>query len=46
MIHLDPQRHLYLHGYIGLPIFGQTQTWTRYSGRTLADCRLAAPANS
>jgi len=41
-IRLDSNRHLYLHGYIGLPVFGQTQTWTPYSGRTLADCRLAA----
>ncbi len=43
-IKLDANRHLYLHGYIGLPIFGQTQTWTPYAGRTLADCRLAAAA--
>lgn len=40
-IKLDQERHLELHGYIGLPIFGQTQTWTPYSGRTLSDCRLA-----
>jgi uncharacterized protein (DUF2147 family) len=40
-IKLDQDRHLELHGYIGLPIFGQTQTWTPYSGRTLSDCRLA-----
>jgi uncharacterized protein (DUF2147 family) len=38
---LDADRHLELHGYLGLPIFGQTQTWTPFSGRTLADCRLA-----
>ncbi len=44
---LDSDRHLQLHGYLGLPIFGQTQTWTPYSGRTLADCRLAgAPTRS
>jgi uncharacterized protein (DUF2147 family) len=41
-IKVDQSRHLELHGYIGLPIFGQTQTWTPYSGRTLSDCRLAA----
>ncbi len=40
-IKLDANRHLYLHGYIGLPVFGQTQTWTPYAGRTMADCRLA-----
>ncbi len=43
-IKLDQDRHLELHGYLGLPIFGQTQTWTPYSGRTLSDCRLAAAA--
>jgi uncharacterized protein (DUF2147 family) len=41
-IALDGARHLLLHGYLGLPIFGQTQTWDPYPGRTLADCRLAA----
>jgi uncharacterized protein (DUF2147 family) len=40
-IRLDADRHLVLHGYLGLPIFGQTQTWTPYAGRTLANCRLA-----
>jgi len=40
-IKLDQSRHLELHGYIGLPVFGQTQTWTPYSGRTLANCQLA-----
>jgi uncharacterized protein (DUF2147 family) len=39
---LDASRHLQLHGYIGLPIFGQTQTWQPYPGRTLAGCKLAA----
>jgi len=38
---LDALRHLVLHGYIGLPIFGQTQTWTPYAGRTRSNCRLA-----
>jgi len=41
-IALDGDRHLMLHGYIGLPIFGETQTWMPYSGRTLAGCKLAA----
>ncbi len=40
-IKLDSNRHLVLHGYLGLPIFGQTQTWTPYAGRTLANCHLA-----
>ncbi len=38
---LDAFRHLLLHGYVGLPVFGQTQTWMPYNGRTLANCRLA-----
>jgi uncharacterized protein (DUF2147 family) len=41
-IALDPSRHLLLHGYLGLPIFGLTQTWDPYPGRTLAHCQLAA----
>jgi uncharacterized protein (DUF2147 family) len=41
-IKLDQSRHLELHGYVGLPIFGETQTWTPYRGRTLSNCRLAA----
>lgn len=45
-IAVDASRHLQLHGYVGLPIFGQTQTWTPYSGRTLANCHLAAAASS
>jgi uncharacterized protein (DUF2147 family) len=40
-IALNALRHLVLHGYIGLPIFGQSQTWTPYAGRTLANCKLA-----
>ena len=39
-IRLNAQRDLRLHGYLGLPIFGQTQIWEPYSGRTLAGCRL------
>lgn len=38
---VDNARHLQLHGYVGLPIFGQTQIWTPYNGQTLAGCRLA-----
>ncbi len=40
-IRLNRERHLSLHGYLGLPIFGQTQIWEPYSGRTLAGCKLA-----
>jgi uncharacterized protein (DUF2147 family) len=30
-----------LRGYVGLPVFGQTQTWTAYTGKITQDCRLA-----
>ncbi|MDR3520956.1 MAG: DUF2147 domain-containing protein [Acidocella sp.] len=41
-IKLDSANHLELHGYLVVPLLGQTQTWTPYAGRTLADCHLAA----
>ena len=31
---------LKLRGYVGLPIFGQTQTWMSYGGHPGPDCRL------
>jgi uncharacterized protein (DUF2147 family) len=34
-------RQLKLRGYVGLPIFGRTQSWTSYTGPdAAADCRL------
>ncbi len=35
-----PANHLLLRGYIGLPLFGQTQSWTPYNGPITTDCRL------
>jgi hypothetical protein len=32
-----------LRGYVGLPIFGQTQTWTPYNGTLAENCRLDQP---
>ncbi len=31
---------LKLRGYVVLPLLGQTQIWTRYTGRLTADCRM------
>jgi len=31
---------LYLRGYLALPIFGQTQIWTRFHGNVTRDCRI------
>ena len=42
---IDQNRQLELHGYIGLPIFGQTQVWTPYAGPAPAGCRLADAAS-
>jgi len=41
-IKLDRPDQLQLRGYVGLPIFGRTQTWTPYpyNGPMPADCRL------
>lgn len=35
---------LALRGFLGIPLLGHTQTWTRYSGKVPADCRLYASA--
>jgi uncharacterized protein (DUF2147 family) len=43
---VDQSGQLRLRGYLALPIFGQTQTWTRYTGYVPSNCRLqAAGAN-
>ena len=39
-IGVDSGQQLHLHGWIFLPFLGQTQIWTHYAGRTLADCKL------
>ena len=31
---------LHLRGYVMTPLLGQTQTWTRYTGRIGADCLM------
>ncbi|WP_284257242.1 DUF2147 domain-containing protein [Acidocella aquatica] len=39
-IALDMSHHLRMRGYLGLPIFGQTQTWLPYNGQIPVGCKL------
>jgi uncharacterized protein (DUF2147 family) len=39
-LRLDPNGTLALRGFLGIPLLGRTQTWTRYTGTVPADCRL------
>lgn len=39
-VRLDDAGRLRLRGYIGIPLFGSTQTWTRYPGRLTPDCHM------
>ncbi len=39
-IRLDAAHNLRLRGFLGLPVLGQTQTWTPYRGGIEASCRL------
>ncbi|HEY4041423.1 MAG TPA: DUF2147 domain-containing protein [Rhodopila sp.] len=40
--HLDQNNNLALRGFVGFPLLGETQTWTRYPGPVPDDCRLVA----
>jgi uncharacterized protein (DUF2147 family) len=33
---------LHFSGYFGVPLFGRTETWTRYTGEIGPNCRLTA----
>jgi uncharacterized protein (DUF2147 family) len=41
-LHLDPRGNLALRGFLGIPLLGETQTWTRFDGEVPADCRMSA----
>lgn len=41
-LHLDPRGNLALRGFLGIPLLGHTQTWTRYAGKVPDDCRMHA----
>ena len=44
-LHLDSNGNLALRGFLGVPLLGHTQTWTRYTKKVPADCRIT-PANA
>ena len=37
---VDGEGRLNLRGYIGLPLLGSTQVWSRFTGRIGEDCRV------
>lgn len=42
-MHVTPQGNLALRGFLGIPLLGQTQIWTRYRGYVPPDCRIIQP---
>jgi uncharacterized protein (DUF2147 family) len=43
ILRVNAAHQLLLRGYVGLPIFGQTQSWTPYNGTLAENCRLNQP---
>jgi hypothetical protein len=43
ILRVNAAHQLLLRGYLGLPIFGETQTWSPYNGSLAENCRLNQP---
>ena len=41
-IWVDDEGQLNLRGFIGIPLFGRTEIWHRFTGRLGADCTVAS----
>ncbi len=41
-LHIDPRGNLAVRGFVGVPLLGETQTWTRYQVVPPADCRIVS----
>lgn len=40
-IRVDGAGRLHLRGFVGIPLFGQTQIWHRFTGRLMSECGIA-----
>ena len=40
--HVGQRDQLHLRGYVGLPLFGETQIWHRFEGAAPTSCRLTS----
>ncbi|AHJ63354.1 Hypothetical protein GbCGDNIH3_1462 [Granulibacter bethesdensis] len=43
---IGPDGNLRVRGYIGISLFGETQSWTRYHGRLRTDCLMQRMAKA